>query len=385
MTTFTVNKYVKEGAVHSSIYTDPEVFDIELQKIFEETWVYVGHESEVANPGDYKTTYIGKHPVILSHGSDDGKYYVMYNRCRHRAASVCQDECGNSNFFRCAYHGWTYKNDGNLVGMPYQDGYGDEFEKDKMGLNHVAKVDNYRGFIFASITEHVPSLEDHLGNARKYIDYIADLEPNGVELTAGAHKYRYHANWKFQVENTIDPYHLGFVHKSFFDILKNRTGEGTNFAKVHKEEKVSDLGNGHSLYELAGDLNIGALPFNLIIFPNLSFVGSQVRVIRPISVDETEVFLYPMLLKDAAEEENALRLRVHEGFYGPAGFGSPDDFEIAFDRVREGLNAGNDEWLIISRGLNREVEEENGILSSNSSDEVSARAIYKQWKVLMEK
>lgn len=156
------------------------------------------------------------------------------------------------------------------------------------------------------------------------------------------------------------------------------------FAKLHKEEKVSDLGNGHSLYELGGDLNIGALPFNLIIFPNLSLLGSQVRVIQPVSVERTEVMLYPIMLKGASKEVNAQRLRTHEGFYGPAGFGSPDDVEVAFERVKEGLKAEGNEWLVISRGMNREQIDENGVITANSSDEVSTRAIYKEWKRLME-
>lgn len=227
-------------------------------------------------------------------------------------------------------------------------------------------------------------LKEHLGNALPYLDYVADSGPEGIELSAGKHKYYLDANWKFQLENTIDPYHLSFVHKSFFDLIAKRTGEKMKFAKVHKEEKVSDLGNGHSLYELAGDLNIGALPFNLIIFPNMAILGSQVRVIQPVSAERTEVMLYPMMLKGAPKEVNAQRLRVHEGFYGPAGFGSPDDVEVAFERVREGLKAEGQEWLVISRGMNREETDERGIITGNSSDEVSTRAIYKEWKRLME-
>lgn len=382
--TIQISDYLKEGAVHGRIYTDPAIFKMELDKIFGQTWVYVGHESEIANPGDYKTTDIGSQPVIVTRSADSNEINVMFNRCRHRGASVCQDECGNANAFRCAYHGWTYSNCGKLIGTPFKDGYGKDFNREEMGLTHVPKVDSYQGFIFASLNKEVKPLEEHLGNARPYLDYVANSGPEGIELSAGKHKYFLNANWKFQLENTIDPYHLSFVHKTFFDIVAKRTGEKTKFAKMHKEEKVSDLGNGHSLYELAGDLNIGALPFNLIIFPNLGILGSQVRVIQPVSVDRTEVRLYPIMLKGVSREENAQRLRKHEGFYGPAGFGSPDDVEVAFDRVKEGLKAKGEEWLVISRGLNREETDERGVISANSSDEVSTRAIYKEWKRLME-
>jgi phenylpropionate dioxygenase-like ring-hydroxylating dioxygenase large terminal subunit len=382
--TIHIPEYVKEGAVHGKIYTDPSIYKMEIDKIFGQTWVYVAHESEIANQGDYKTTTIGSQPVIVSRSADNGKINVLFNRCRHRGASVCQEESGNANAFRCAYHGWTYSNCGKLLGVPLKDGYGEEFEREEMGLIHVAKVDSYRGFIFASLNEDVKPLTEHLGNARPYLDFVAETGPDGIELSAGKHKYFLDANWKVQLENTIDPYHLSFVHKTFFDLIAKRTGEKIKFAKMHKEEKVSDLGNGHSLYELGGDLSIGALPFNLIVFPNLGILGSQVRVIQPIAAERTEVMLYPIMLKGASKEENAERLRMHEGFYGPAGFGSPDDVEVAFERVREGLKAEGNEWLQISRGLNREEVDENGIISGNSSDEVSTRAIYKEWKRLME-
>lgn len=383
--TVNVKDYVREGAVHGKIYTDAEVFQMEMDKIFGQTWVYVAHESEVSNPGDYKTTRIGKQPVIVSRSADDGQINVLFNRCRHRGASVCQAESGNANVFRCAYHGWTYANNGDLLGVPMNDGY-ENFDRGEMGLIPVPKVDSYAGFIFASLNENVKPLAEHLGKARPYLDYVAATGPDGIELSAGKHKYFIDGNWKSQLENTIDPYHLSFVHKTFFDILTKRTGKKMKFAKLHKEEKVSDLGNGHSLYELGGDLSIGALPFNLIVFPNLGILGSQIRVIHPVAAQHTEVMLYPIMLKGATKEENAQRLRTHEGFYGPAGFGSPDDVEVAFDRVREGLKAESGvEWLDISRGRHREEKDEQGVISATSSDEVSTRAIYKEWEQLMKK
>lgn len=143
--TIDISNYVKEGAVHGKIYTDPDIFQMEMDKIYSRTWVYVGHESEIANPGDYKTTQIGSQPGIVSRSADSQSINVLFNRCRHRAASVCQEESGNANAFRCAYHGWTYSNCGKLLGAPFQDGYGEEFKREEMGLIRVPKVDSYRG------------------------------------------------------------------------------------------------------------------------------------------------------------------------------------------------------------------------------------------------
>ena len=384
-TKININDFINEDAVKGQIYTDPEIFQLEIERIFENHWVYVAHDSEIANPGDYKTTYVGSQPVIVTKGTDDQKYRVLLNRCRHRGASVCQTECGNANFFRCAYHGWTYSNAGDLVGMPFQDGYDESFNREEMGLDQVPRVESYNGFIFACLNKDVCSLDEHLGYAKEYIDFIVNTGPEGIELSAGSHKYFFDNNWKLQLENTIDPYHLSVTHRSFFDLLSKKTGKKFNFKKMHEQERISDLGNGHSLCQLSGDIGIGALPFNLIIFPNLGFLGSQVRVIHPISANKTKVQLYPFLLKGASREENSARLRKHENFYGPAGHGSVDDFEVAFDRVKDGLRAvkGND-WIHFSRGKNRETVDERGvIISASSSDEVSARAIYKEWNRLM--
>jgi nitrite reductase/ring-hydroxylating ferredoxin subunit len=383
--TMNISELVKETAVHGEVYTNEAIFQEEMKRIFETTWVYVCHESEIANSGDYKTTEIGSNPVIVARDSDTEEIHILFNRCRHRAASVCQQEQGNANYFRCAYHGWTYSNNGDLTGMPFQDGYDEHFDRCKMGLKKVPRVGSYQGFIFASMSEEGPSLEEHLGHARKYIDYVANTGPEGIALTAGVHKYSFDGNWKLQVENTIDPYHLSVTHRSFFNLMGKKTGKKVNFSKMHKNEKIRDLGNGHSLYELDGDLGIGALPFNLIVFPNLGFVGSQVRVTKPISVNKTHVSLYPIMLNGVSKEENAARLRKHEGFYGPAGFGTVDDLEVGFDRVMEGLKAKakDGEWMEISRGMNREEIDEDGIITATSSDEVSSRALYKEWKRLM--
>src|ERR1035438_9736068 len=105
---------VKGDRVHRSIYLDEQVFRDELERIFYTTWVYVGHESEVRQVGDYKTTYIGLQPVIVAR-HDDNQIYVMFNRCTHRAATVCQEHSGNAKVFRCEYHGWLFRNNGELL------------------------------------------------------------------------------------------------------------------------------------------------------------------------------------------------------------------------------------------------------------------------------
>ena len=379
--------------VHGSIYTSRELFEAEQRAIFHGPWLYVAHESELREPGDYKTTYAGTQPVIVSRGADDGELHVMLNRCRHRGATVCQAERGNAHFFRCPYHGWTYRNDGPLRGVTYDDAYPD-LDRDALGLTKLPRVASYRGFIFASFAPEGESLEDYLGNAKPYLDIISEQGPDGIRLSAGSHRLTYGGNWKLQVENTIDNYHFGFVHRSFLEVLADRMGEAPPIMQrilFDETYRTIDLGNGHSVHEF-GDKRtgnnggqLGDLPFNLIVFPNLCFVGAQLRHVLPKAVDRTEVRLYPMLHDGASDEHNAGILRTHEGFYGPAGMGGPDDVEVAFERVVDGVAATEDDWLVMSRGMHREQPGENGTLIGHSADEVPQRAFYRQWRRLMAK
>ena len=387
--------------VSSQIYRDPSIFNAEMDAIYGHTWVYVAHETEIPSGGDYKTAHIGLQPVIVSRNSDDDTINVMFNRCRHRGSAVCQQEFGNANFFRCAYHGWTYSSAGRLIGVPFDDGYGENFDKSQMGLVHVGRVASYRGFIFASLAADIEDLESYLGHSRKYLDFIADLGDDGIELSAHAHKLVFNGNWKLQIENTIDPYHFSFTHQSWLDILKERNGKSSPWVKNVRTNpgwRGMDLGGGHAVHEYgilgeqaeddANEIAIGELvPFNLNIFPSLAFVGAHLRLVVPRSVNETWVYLYPIFPKGADDETRNRILRDHEAFYGSSGFGSSDDIEVGFDRVTNGLeaSASTADWTLMSRGLDREaIEKDTGIRIGRSSDEVPQRAYLRRWLELIE-
>lgn len=377
----------EDWQVSGRIYTDPTLFAIEQQRVFAATWLYVAHESQLREPGDYLTTYAGTQPVIVSRDGDDGQVHVLLNRCRHRGASVCQAERGNSSFFRCAYHGWTYSNNGSLRGITYDAGYSG-LDREDLGLVALPRVASYAGFVFASFAAEGPSLEEHLGHAAPYLKLVSEQGPDGIRLSAGGHNIEYGANWKLQVENTIDNYHFGFVHRSFLDVLADRIGAPPPIVKnilTNPEWRTLDLGNGHSAHEFGdprtGNNNgqLGDLPFNLIVFPNLCFVGAQLRHVLPKAAGRTQVRLYPMLHEGEPEEFNAGILRVHEGFYGPAGMGGSDDVEVAFDRVADGLLATEHDWIYLSRGLHREEPAGDGRIVGRADDELPQRAFYRQW------
>lgn len=402
--------------VRKSAYLAPELFDAEITKIFERTWLYVAHASEIPETGDYKTTTMAGRPVIVSR-SADGQIHVLQNRCRHRGASVCQARSGNAKFFRCEYHGWTYKNSGELIGVTFPDGY-TELDKSELGLIALPRVEVYRGFVFASLNPDVPPLEDHLGAAREYLDLFVE-SGGGKPLTAahGTQKLRYPGNWKYQLENGCDGYHPSFTHRSFFQIVGSRTGEGSSGSYFGgKSSAVArSLGNGHSLLdqresvgghygkraliapdadaiveELRAELSEEELErqaadaihlgFNLTIFPNLQIIGIHIREIVPVAATETVVKYTPMTIDGAPDGINELRLRGHELFYSAAGFGVPDDSEM-FRRVSAGLDS-DDEWVLLSRGRKRVVVE-GSEAHSQVTDELPQRTEWDRWAELM--
>jgi phenylpropionate dioxygenase-like ring-hydroxylating dioxygenase large terminal subunit len=378
--------------IHGSVYTSPEIFALEQRRLFHAQWVYVAHESEIAQPGDYKTTYAGTQPVIVTRGSDDGEVRVLLNRCRHRGAQVCREEAGNANYFRCPYHGWTYRNSGELRGVTYDEGYAD-LDRASLGLVAAPRVASFAGFIFASLAADGPELEEYLGHARKYLDIVASQGRDGIRLSAGSHRLQYRGNWKLQVENTIDNYHFGFVHRSFLEVLADRIGQPppiVNNILTNPEWRTIDLGGGHSVHEFGDPATgnnqgqLGDLPFNLIVFPNLCFVGAQLRHVLPRAANHTEVRLYPIMHDGEPDEVNQGILRAHEGFYGPSGMGGADDIEVAFDRVGDGLEATEHDWLIMSRGMHREQVQDDGTIVGHAADEVPQRAFYRRWKALMQ-
>ena len=410
---------VKDDRVHGQVYTDPTIFEEEMDKIFSRGWVYVGHASEIPQPGDFRMTTIGRQSVIMVR-ADDGQVQLLMNRCTHRANAVCQVERGNAKIFRCAYHGWTFRNNGELASVTYGDRYDASFRKEDFGLRRVPRLGIYRGFVFGSLSPVGMTLDEHLGpRVKEQLDLFTDLSPEGeLDVTAGVHKYGYRANWKFQVENSMDGYHGNFVHQSFFENIRRRTGVNlTDLGTSQSPAQTRDFGNGHVMidfraYNKANGPRLRALVpttssgqayrqaliaqhgqaradelltaggTHLLVFPNLILIGVQIRVVRPVKIDETEVFLYPTLLKGASAELNMARLRGHEAFYGPAGGGATDDLEM-FERNQIGLSAQIDPWLLLARGYRQESQDEDGTIVGQITDEVTQRGIWRQWKKIM--
>jgi len=416
---------VKEDRVHLSLYTNPAVFADEMDKIFHRGWVYVGHQGEVPNVGDFRLKRIGLQPVIMVR-DQHGAVQLLFNRCRHRGATLCQEGQGNTRSFRCMYHGWTYQLNGDLSGVPGEEAYGDGFKREELGLMKVPRVASYRGFIFGSLSPAGITLEEHLGRAAAELDLFVGLSnADDVEVVSGIHKYHYQGNWKLAAENSMDGYHAPIVHASFgqalMDKIKNNPSPEQQRAGrdlIGMGGVTKDLGNGHVMLDykmrIYDSLNNDPMPTvravtpegqeqlaelvrrfgeeraanmlreggtHTFIFPNLILIGIQMRVLQPFSADRTEVCLYPTLLKWLAPEVNTIRLRSHEAFFGSASFGGPDDSEI-FERVQAGCAVALEPWQLLSRGLHRE-RHEDGVIIGDFADEVTQRGIWRQWKKVM--
>jgi phenylpropionate dioxygenase-like ring-hydroxylating dioxygenase large terminal subunit len=373
-----IGSLIRNDSVHRSIYTDRDIFDIEMEMIFNRTWVFLAHECEIATEGDYKTTYIGKHPVIVTRLAD-GSVTALINRCRHRGPIVCQHEYGNSKHFRCPYHSWTYDNAGNLIGVPMPQGYGKSFDRSQLGLTKVARVAEYQGFIFGCMTEVGPTLTEHLGGITKFLDAYVAVSPTGkIELFEGTQKCGYNGNWKYQLENGVDPYHVGALH------LSAVTPEAMQIYRQGRGSVVAMDGHGVTDHTDWGPMPVDASlsgGFNLVIFPNLIVLRSQIRTVRPIAVDRTEIYTNAVRLQNVAEDVNLRRMRDQEFEFGAAGTFFTDDLEI-FERTQEGLQSGAVDWVVFSRGLDRE-EMRNGYMTGGMSDETQHRGMYQNWKRMM--
>jgi phenylpropionate dioxygenase-like ring-hydroxylating dioxygenase large terminal subunit len=397
---------VTPDRVHRRLYTDPDLFAAEMGRLFEQGWVFVGHASEVPFTGDYKTVWLGRQPAIFARHAD-GQVYVLMNRCSHRASLVCREPQGNSSYFRCIYHGWTYNTRGDLIGVPFRAGYGDDFDESRLGLLRAPRTASYRDFVFASLSPDGESLLDYLGRAREYLDLCLDRAPEGeIVVRSGVHRYEYPANWKLQLENWLDGYHPNFTHQTAFDAVRKRGGKPGSVEGSPGHSR--SLPRGHGLLDYTGarggyqadlarndpqfmprlEARLGAeqaaevmrRDVQVLVFPNLFLQEDRqhFRVVRPIAVDRTEVCAYPYTLAGASDEFNAHMVQTLAWWSSPAGFGQPDDLE-AFARCQAGLQVTEAEWVLFNRGLARERTEGDDERVGDLTDEVPQRGIYREW------
>jgi p-cumate 2,3-dioxygenase alpha subunit len=399
--------------------SDPSILDEERIKIFDRSWIYCGHASEIPNVGDFETRNVCGRPVIFCR-DEDNNVRVFLNSCAHRGAQVCRERSGNARRFYCFYHGWTYGCDGQLKTVPAEESYPSNFNKKRFSLGEPPRVEGYKDFWFISFDPEIISLGEYLGDAKDYIDLVVEQSPSGcMEIIEGTQEYDIKANWKLLVENSFDDYHLVSTHKTWLDYMKDSgveirppKGQGL-LLPTHGVGK--NLGNGcavidninfrgrpiakwisiygesakeeiekirQELVERLGEeraARVADTNRNLVIFPNLVINdGSSVtiRAFWPLAADKMKVTAWALGPSEESGNARARRLDSFLTFYGPGGFATPDDVE-ALESVQLGLQTWRElEWSEMTRGIDKEGEQLN-------TDELHLRTFWRQWNKLM--
>ncbi len=404
--------------VHRSAYADPKVFEEEKAKIFDKTWQFAGHESEVAKPGDYVLREFAGRRIILVRGKD-GVVRGFLNTCPHRGAQVCMDRKGNRKTFVCPYHGWAFRNTGELVDMNAKSGYADPEVMNSDGaysLAQVPRIETRAGFVFVNFDAGAEPLDDYLGPAGERLDLIADHSAAGMEVVQGCHEYTIKANYKLLCENSYDGYHLDTTHASYVDYL---AGALKDQVPIDFSGKTLTLGNGHAsievripvgrpiaqwippmgeaakapieakyqeLVERLGEERADLIAHtsrNMVIFPNNILNDQQavlVRSIVPVAHDEMLVRAWVLGPVDEPPELRRIRLDSALSFLGPGGFATPDDVEM-LERCQIGFSNRDAEWNDFSKGFS--ADEETARAEGGWNDEMQMRAYWQQWNRMM--
>lgn len=416
--------------VHRDVFRDPQIFDLEMRHIFEHSWVFLGMASQAGAAHDYFTTWIGRHPVIVMR---DGEHALgaFMNTCRHRGAAICQKRQGNARFHVCPYHGWSYDSGGKSRTIKdVQAGcYSEAFGQENHDLIPVPRFAEYRGFLFGCLNPAAQALDDYLGDTRFFLDLIVDQGAGGVELVPGSSTYTFRGNWKLQLENGLDAYHLTSTHPSFMKVVERRNSgesrhalQAVDFASF-KERGGFTFENGHaalftpnpnpqirplflSIDEVRARVGEERAQWmlttrNVSIFPNLQLAENaslQLRIIRPLAVDLTEITIYCLAPVGEADEARNFRLRQFEDFFNSTGMATPDD-TTCYEDCQAGYRAHIVEWQqgyargmsSVQQGTN-EVGARLGIQARTSQvgdvkiqDETLFHAGYRAWRALMTK
>lgn len=402
--------------VNRRVYTDPALFELEKEHILLKSWLYLAHESEVRNPNDYIVRQIIDATLIVTRDRA-GKIRAFFNTCPHRGAIICREKAGNRKSFTCPYHGWTFKNSGEMQTQNAAGGYEEDFNEEGLyNLKEVARLDVRNGFIFVCFDAGVEDLDSYLGAAGDRIDMLAEHSSAGLEVIGGMQEYYIKANYKLMCENSYDGYHLEATHGSYLEYQFSQlrglefqppTGYGRGLDNGHgcfeikiqtgrpiaqwlpvwgEEARVQIEERKAELIERVGEARgemIAEVNRNMVIFPNTVMNDQQTILIRsfiPLSHNELLVRAWPLGPVDESPELRRVRLEGALAFLGPGGFATPDDVEM-LELCQRGYEMGGIEYNDISKGFTPGEDSLSG--ESDQNNELQMRAYYTQYDKIM--
>jgi benzene/toluene dioxygenase alpha subunit/biphenyl 2,3-dioxygenase alpha subunit len=405
-----------EGVLDPRIYQDPAIYELELERVFGRSWLMVAHEDHVPEPGDFLASYMAEDPVLVVRQRDGG-VKVLLNQCRHRGMKLCRVDAGRARGFTCSYHGWTYDLSGALVNVPLQEQAFPGLDKSQWGARQ-ARVEIYKGLIFATWDPQAPTLTEYLGDAAFYLDCLLDRSPAGYGPIGGILKWRIPCNWKLAAEQfASDMYHAIFSHSSP-QLAMEFDGPRPDPAAMPGGQFRSDRGHGCGFYltdvqwpfraAQSGELTPGFDPADplrratahlglpralmtaqhMTVFPNFSMLSTfdTFRVWHPRGPGEVEVWAFAMADRAASEAEREQARISCLRTFSPAGTWEQDDGEnwVEIQRVLRGSQARRTK-LNAQMGRGQPV----GVLADfpgaigTAYAEEAARGFYAHWQRLM--
>jgi phenylpropionate dioxygenase-like ring-hydroxylating dioxygenase large terminal subunit len=421
-----VRQLVEPDRVHRTVYTDQQIFDRELTQIFERVWVYCGHQTQVPQPGDYYAFSIGRQPMFMVRGKD-GQIHVLHNRCPHRGVQLVGNQKGNvGGALVCSYHAWSFQLDGKFRSTPLPHGYdGTRVGADNpdCSVKPAARVDAYRGFVFASLSPTGPSLVEFLGEARVAFDDMCDRSPVGeVEIVPICHRVIQHSNWKFFMENQLDALHPSVTHQStgvaagrIEKQIKEQTGHAPLYyhylsafaSKFEQWDAVQTINfpRGHGILKAYMGLRpqdpdtraheamlveaygadrteeyLSRGIHHVLVYPYLSVQSplQQLRCLRPISPNKTLSEIWHFRLKGAPEAIYRRSLWYYNLVNSPATMVNADDLEN-WTKGQWGLESEGGDWVSFHRNHGGDTEQNGVIYSNHGTSEAVMRNQFRAW------
>ncbi len=432
-----VDANIRSGLIDSRIFHDAETYELELDRVFRRSWLFLGHTSMIPNAGDYITSFMGEDPVIVVRDKA-GDVRVFLNRCSHRGVQLCPYDRGNAKSFVCPYHGWTYGTDGALNQVPERESFTAEFDPTKLGLIAIPRVETYGGFIFATQDAGAIGLDDFLGDMRYYIDTIfGRAGGGGIEVSPIKQRVTSSYNWKIAADNNSDMYHVGITHAGAWDILTPfadfmpETGFGDSLhlittedggkpahsllrAKALLDAEAYDIAIARTIDEESvdyikrryrqiaeGDARIAPGFFTIAaMFPSLLFVdigpltmGVTIEVQHPKGPRKTETWLYILVEKDMPPALKKFAVQQQMRFHSFSGSVVGDDHEN-WERMDAGSGAPTARTLPMRYVLGNEAGAPPAYHAAGFNDlpgtvqfgmsEAGGRAMYRHWSRLMQ-